>query len=335
VIASGPLQLFRADFPNGKAKGVQMARFNRLDPTQWSQIRRSLTRLFDPCQLCPRMCSAPRSRGGTGACGAGGMAKVASHTLHHGEEPPVSGYRGSGTVFFSGCTLRCVFCQNYPISQLGHGQTYDRDRLAESMLSLQKKGAHNINLVSPTPFLPQIVEGLQAAAEAGLHIPVVYNTSGYERVEVMGLLDGIVDIYLPDIKYVDAHLAQRLSGVTDYAEHALTAVAEMWRQCGKLKRNPRGVGVSGLIVRHLILPGLAEHSKRVLEAISRTPFRSAHLSLMSQFFPAHRAADYGINRRLRPDEYAEVQSYAVGLGFKHGWFQELDIPTQSLGETDG
>ena len=279
---------------------------------------------FSPCRLCPRACGALREEDRKGVCQAGRRVKIASHNLHFGEEPPISGLRGSGTVFFSGCTLKCVFCQNYPISHLFHGELLSVSRLADIFLHLQKKGAHNINLVSPAPYLFHIIQAVEIASRRGLTIPFVYNTSGYERSEVIRELEGLVDVYLPDLKYREPEPAQTFSGVKNYFEYAFPAIVEMFRQRDGLETRRDGVAVRGTIVRHLILPGQVENSLAVLRAIADSPFRDVHISLMSQYFPAFRACDHpGINRRLQPEEYRRVRDYALELGIENGWFQEI------------
>jgi len=300
-----------------------------LDAAAWRQKRGFFAPHFSPCRLCPRRCGAERAAGKPGVCQATGEAKVAAHNLHGGEEPPISGSRGSGTVFFSGCTLKCLFCQNYPISQLFNGEFFTAEQLAGIFLSLQKRGAHNINLVSPTPYLHHLVSALEIACARGLNIPLVYNTSGYERAEVIAALAGIVDIYLPDLKYGPAEESRRLglklSGVDDYFENAFAAIGEMFRQTGPLLLDQDGVATRGTVIRHLIIPGHAGNSLDVLRTIAASPFRSAWLSLMSQYFPAHRAPGLPpFDRRLRPDEYRLVRDEALELGLDSGWFQEMD-----------
>lgn len=291
--------------------------------------REFFTDHFSPCRLCPRQCGAVRENNRPGVCQAAGEIKIASHNLHFGEEPPLSGYRGSGTVFFSGCTLKCLFCQNYPISQLFHGEFYSVEQLAGIFLTLQKQGAHNINLVSPTPYLQHIVTALEIARAKGLHIPLVYNTSGYEQAGVIARLAGIVDIYLPDLKYGPSEesrlLALKLSGAGDYFEHAAAAVAEMFRQTGPLRLDENDVAVRGTVIRHLIIPGQTANSLEVLRTMAASSFKGAWLSLMSQYFPAHRAPGCPpFDRRLRPDEYRLVRDEALKLGLENGWFQEME-----------
>lgn len=299
-----------------------MTLYNNFSRSEWDKRIAFFKENYSPCNLCPRRCGAGRSQKKQGVCRAGDKVKIASYNLHFGEEPPISGQKGSGTVFFSGCTMKCLFCQNYPISQLFNGKFYSIEELGEFFLHLQKRGAHNINFVSPTPYLYHIVKALKIAREKGLEIPIVYNTSGYERVEIIKKLAEVVDIYLPDLKYYDDSLALKFSGVKNYVEHAFPAVEEMFAQVGDLIVDHNEMGVKGLIIRHLILPGLTENSKKVLERIAGSPFRDVHLSLMSQYFPAHKAAEHNeLKRRISSQEYTEVEEYALSLGFSKGWFQ--------------
>jgi putative pyruvate formate lyase activating enzyme len=300
-----------------------------LTAADWRLKREFLADRFHRCRLCPRQCAADRQHNHPGVCRAAGEVKIASHNLHFGEEPPISGCRGSGTVFFSGCTLTCLFCQNYPISQLLHGEFYSIEELAGIFLSLQKRGSHNINLVSPTPYLHHIVGALEIARARGLAIPLVYNTSGYERSEVIAVLEGVVDIYLPDLKYGSSEssrsLALKLSGVGDYFDHAAAAIAEMFRQTGPLLTDENDVAVRGTVIRHLIIPGSTDNSLEVLRTIAASAFKEAWLSLMSQYFPAHRApACPPLDRRLQPEEYRLVRDEALKLGLENGWFQDID-----------
>jgi putative pyruvate formate lyase activating enzyme len=303
--------------------------YKNLSPADWRQKRDFFHASYSPCRLCPRQCAADRESNQPGICQALKAVKIASHNLHGGEEPPISGIRGSGTIFFSGCTLKCLFCQNYPLSQLFHGEFYSNSQLAAFFLSLQKRGAHNINLVSPTPYLHHLLSALEMASSQGLDIPLVYNTSGYERAEVIEQLRGIVDIYLPDFKYGPTEecrqLGLKLSGVNNYFENAVVAIAEMFHQTGPLSLDGQGVAVRGTIIRHLIIPGQTANSLAVLQAIAASPFRDTHLSLMSQYFPAYRAPDCPpFNRRLQADEYRQVKQAALSLGIENGWFQDLD-----------
>jgi putative pyruvate formate lyase activating enzyme len=303
--------------------------YKSLSPADWRQKGEFFQDAYSPCRLCPRRCTADRENNQPGVCQALKDVKIASHNLHGGEEPPISGSKGSGTVFFSGCTLKCLFCQNYPISQLFHGEFYSISKLAVIFMSLQKRGAHNINLVSPTPYLFHLIGALELASGQGLNIPLVYNTSGYERTEVIEQLGGIVDIYLPDFKYGSTEdcrkLGLQLSAVSDYFENAFAAISEMYRQTGPLSLDDQGVAVRGTIIRHLIIPGQTANALAVLQAIAAGPFRDTHLSLMSQYFPAYQAPNYPpFDRRLRPDEYQLVRDEALKLGLENGWLQDLD-----------
>jgi len=256
---------------------LSRASYLQLSAADWRERRDFFADRFSPCRLCPRQCGAERSADRPGVCQARKEAKIASHNLHFGEEPPISGDRGSGTVFFSGCTLHCLFCQNYPISQLFHGEFYSIEQLAGIFLNLQKRGAHNINLVSPTPYLFHVVSALEIARGMGLRIPLVYNTSGYERAEVLAGLAGIVDVYLPDLKYGPSEdsrqLGLKLSGVADYFANAGAAIAEMFRQTGPLLVDEAGIAVRGTVIRHLIIPGGIENSLEVLRAIAAGPYQ--------------------------------------------------------------
>ena len=277
------------------------------------------------CDLCPHECGVNRIKGETGICRSGLKAKVASANLHRGEEPPISGSRGSGTIFLSDCTLRCHFCQNFPISQLGNGEELTTAALAKKMLQLQKRGAHNINFVTPTHFLPQILAALWMAIPQGFRLPLVWNTSGYERVDSLKLLDGVVDIYLPDMKYADDKVAFDLSGAENYSIHNRSAVIEMLRQVGQLKTDHQGIAVSGLIIRHLVLPEGRAGSAEILPWIAGNLGTETHVALMSQYFPAGRAATMaGIDRPVNHDEYDAAVEALEGAGLENGWVQELD-----------
>ncbi len=304
-----------------------MALYEKLSENEWEKKIEFFAKKFSPCSLCPRECGAERSENKKGVCKALADVKIASYNLHFGEEPPISGIKGSGTVFFSGCTLKCVFCQNYPISHLCNGEFYSIDELANIFLYLQKKGAHNINLVSPTPYLYHFVKALYIAYKKGLRIPIVYNTSGYEKKEIVKKLKGLVDIYMPDFKYFSNKLSLKYSGVNNYFENAFNSIKEMFEQMQELEIDKYGVAIKGVLIRHLILPGNIEDSKKVLKTISDSSFKKSYLSLLSQYFPAYKAAsviDYSnINRRITIDEYNEVKEYAVSLGFSQGWFQDV------------
>jgi putative pyruvate formate lyase activating enzyme len=279
--------------------------------------------LLAPCRLCPRECGVDRLAGEEGFCRSGAQPKVASWTLHPWEEPPISGTRGSGTIFFSGCTGRCLFCQNYPISQLGVGNVVTVARLAEMMVELQQRGAHNVNLVTPTHFVPQILAALPLATEMGLCLPLVYNSSGYESVEVLRLLDGVVDVWLPDAKYADDDVARRLSGFSRYVEHNRAALREMHRQVGdELPLDDQGIARQGLIVRHMVLPGGLASTREVLTWIAGELSPHVYISLMGQYFPAYRAVHHpSLGRKLTAEEYEEALAAFDEADLERGWRQ--------------
>ncbi len=275
------------------------------------------------CELCPHRCGVDRLHGGRGVCRMGDRVRVSSWNLHPWEEPPISGRRGSGTIFFSGCTGRCRFCQNYPISQLGYGQEVHSERLAAMMLELQRKGAHNINLVTPTHFIPHLLAALPYAVRGGLRLPLVYNTGGYERVEVLRLLEGVVDIWLPDAKYADNAIARRLSGFQNYMEHNRAALREMYRQVGdELLLDEEGIARRGMIVRHMVLPGGLAGTAEVLRWIATELSPRVHVSLMDQYFPAYQAiGDPLLGRKITWEEYEAALAAFDAAGLERGWYQ--------------
>jgi len=265
-----------------------------------------------------------RLAGERGFCRAGALARVAAVSLHHGEEPPVSGTRGSGTVFFSHCNLTCLFCQNYPISQLGNGREMDAETLAGELAGLQAKGAHNVNFVTPTPHVPQLVEAVRIARDGGFRIPVVYNTNGYDALEALALAEGEVDIYLPDAKYRSNELSASISGAADYPERNQAAIAEMVRQVGFLVTDADGIATRGVLVRHLVLPGRVDETERVFEFLAAEYGPDLPLSLMGQYFPAYRAPQTpGFERKLYPEEYDRAIEAAQRLGLRNVFIQEL------------
>jgi len=282
-------------------------------------------KIMEDCVLCPRKCHVNRKAGKLGYCRAGFHLKAARVIPHRGEEPAISGTRGSGAIFFSHCNLRCGFCQNYQISQLGMGEEMTPEELSEKMLSLQDRGCHNINLVTPTPFLPHIVKAISIADAHGLMIPIVYNTNGYERVEILRLLEGIVDIYLPDAKYGSDRAAFQNSDVGDYSRFNIRALKEMKRQVGNLKANEIGIGEKGVIVRHLALPNDAAESYRLLDMIAKELGADTHVSLMGQYFPCYKALGGSeLGRRLTDDEFRGYYLAIESLGFENGWVQYPD-----------
>lgn len=277
------------------------------------------------CDLCPHECGVNRLRGERGICGAGLKPKIASANVHRGEEPPISGTKGSGTIFLSGCSLKCVFCQNFPISQFGNGEEITTIELANRMLKLQRRGVHNINFVTPTHFLPQILAALWLAVPQGFGLPIVWNSSGYERVDALLLLDGVVDIYLPDMKYNDDAHAVEISSAPGYCLFNCSAVAEMLRQVGHLKVDDSGIATQGLIIRHLVLPNGRAGSVEALRWIAGNLGRETHIALMSQYFPAHKALGVpGMERKISFDEYDQVVEVLEEAGLDNGWVQDHD-----------
>lgn len=265
------------------------------------------------CRVCPHNCEVNRSEGELGYCKTGRYAVVSSYFPHRGEEFPIRGYRGSGTIFFSYCNMRCVYCQNYEISHLGEGREVKPEELARMMLELQDMGCHNINLVSPSHVVPQILEALLIAVERGLRIPLVYNTSSFDSLESLKLLDGIVDIYLADLKYLNREFGRKYSKVKDYPKHAKEAIREMYRQVGNLKTDERGIAVRGLIVRHLVLPNDISTTKEVMEFL-RSIDPELAVNVMDQYFPFYKAKDYPeLARRVSREEYERALDYAGGL----------------------
>ncbi len=293
------------------------------------------------CECCPRKCGVNRLAGKTGFCRIGAATQIAHAGLHRGEEPPISGTRGSGTIFFAGCNLRCVFCQNHQISQEfepSQTKTLTTEALAAEMLRLADAGAHNINLVSPSHVIFQAADAVVAAKAKGLAIPIVYNSNGYDSVDALRQVRGLVDIYLPDIKYLSNDLAQRYSAVSDYADIIPSVLREMLDQVGHLELDDDGIARRGLLVRHLVLPGTVDNSRQCLALLAQlspaSPGRSPtppgrspaiHVSIMSQYSPQHRAAEHPeINRPLTIREYDEVTDYALELGLENAFIQELD-----------
>ena len=283
------------------------------------------------CNLCPRMCNVNRHTG-TGYCLMTDRLKVARAALHMWEEPCISGERGSGAVFFSGCTLRCVFCQHYKIAAAKVGKYITVDELADIMLRLQNNQANNINLVTPTHFLPQIVIALQQAKNQGLSIPIVYNTGSYESPEALRHLDGLVDIYLPDLKYFSPDLSAAYSHAPDYFEIACAAIAEMYRQVLDPVMDPdTGLMQRGMIVRHLLLPGQAKDSKKILRYLHETYGDHIYISIMNQYTPLPQVADIeALNRTVTPEEYDRVLRFAERIGIEQGFRQEGSAACESF-----
>jgi putative pyruvate formate lyase activating enzyme len=268
------------------------------------------------CDLCARYCGVDRTLK-LGACNTGMQARVASFNPHQGEEEPLRGWCGSGTIFFACCNLRCQYCQNYEISQGVAGEEVSTSELAGIMLWLQKVGCHNINLVSPSHVVAQILEALPLAIEGGLHLPLVYNTGGYDSLEALRLLDGVIDIYMPDMKYSDAKIARRMSKIGKYPGVNRAAVREMHRQVGDLQIDNQGVAQRGLLIRHLVLPNGQAGSRAILKFIAEEISRDSYINIMGQYRPAYHADEYpAVNRRARPKEVAKVYRMAEELGLK-------------------
>lgn len=260
--------------------------------------------ILSSCTLCPWNCMVDRLSGETGQCQIGSQARVYSYMAHRGEEKPLSGTRGSGTIFFSGCNLHCQYCQNADISQDNYGMGVSADVLASMMLDLQSQGCHNINLVSPTHIVPQFLEALLVAVEEGLRLPIVYNTGGYDKLSSLQILDDIVDIYLPDMKYADENIAQRFSGVKDYPAVNRAAVREMHSQVGDLEVDEKGIARHGLMVRHLVLPDELAGTRAVAEFIARKISSQTYANIMDQYRPEYNACNFPqLNRRITRQEY--------------------------------
>jgi len=285
----------------------------------------NLKRTLERCILCPHMCRVDRTADGKGFCRLGSRMVMSSALPHHGEEPPLSGRRGAGTIFFSSCNLRCIYCQNYQISHFQVGQTVSEDALAGVMLDLERLGCHNIEPVTPTPHLPGIMAALLIARGRGLRLPFVFNCGGYERKEIIRRLGGMVDIYLPDFKYGIAETGRRFSGAPDYPRHALASLREMVHQVGDALDVADGVAKRGVLVRHLVLPGRIDDSLAVLKTIRESISRFVPLSLMAQYTPIPAVKRHPLlGRRISRPEYERVVNAAVDLGFEELYTQEVD-----------
>jgi len=275
-------------------------------------------RLMSPaCELCPRCCGIDRLTGQVGVCRTGKQPVVSSYGPHFGEEPPLVGHNGSGTIFFGSCNLRCIFCQNYEISQGAFGQEVSIEDLAQMMLSLARQGCHNINLVTPTHQLPMILSALEVAAEAGLDLPIVYNCGGYEPVKALSILDEVVDIYMPDAKYGNNEIGRQLSGVPDYWDRNKEALREMHSQVGDLVLDERGIAERGMIVRHLVLPGNLAGTREVMRFLAAEISEDTYVNVMDQYRPAFKAVGHpNIGRRITTQEYAEAMHIARSEGLR-------------------
>lgn len=299
---------------------------NLLESGNFEERIYKLNKLLSPCSLCPRKCGVNREEGERGFCKTGKNAIVASYCVHRGEEPSISGTRGSGTIFFARCNLSCLYCQNYEISQEWNNDfgVIEPIELAEIYLELQSMNVHNINLVSPSHIVPMAVEALFLSAKKGFSLPVVYNSNGYDSIETLKLLDGIIDIYMPDFKYFDNGAAKELSNVPDYSVFAKQAIKEMWRQVGKLVLDDNGVAVKGVLVRHLVLPNNLSQSDEVIKYLSEEISPEIALSLMSQYYPAYKARfDERINRPITAKEYQKALEAVDKSEITEGYIQEL------------
>ena len=289
-------------------------------------MNKTLTDQLTQCECCPRKCRVNRLAGEVGFCRIPATIHISHAGLHFGEEPPISGTKGSGTIFFTGCNLRCVFCQNHLISQefrLEDTQTLTTDALATEMLRLQDLGAHNINFVSPSHMIFQMADAITMAKKNGLIIPIAYNTNGYDSIEALRQIRGLVDIYLPDIKYLENDLAKQFSGASDYADIIPDVLNEMLAQVGHLKTDADGIAVQGLLVRHLVLPGYLENSRKCLRLLADI-HPDIFVSIMSQYSPQYQACQYPeLNRTLTEDEYDGITDYALDLGLENAFIQEL------------
>ena len=277
---------------------------------------------LERCELCPHMCKVNRLDGKLGRCKAGKDIKVALASVHIFEEPCISGEGGSGTIFFSNCNLGCIFCQNYKISHEGFGKEISIEKLAEIFLKEQSFGVHNINLVSPTIYVPQIIEAIKLSKMQGLNTPIVYNSSGYERKETIKKLNGYIDIYLPDFKYMEDELGEKYSNVKDYSKYAKESILEMVSQVGEpILEN--GILKSGVVIRHLVLPNHIKNSTKVLDWIKENLDGKVMVSLMAQYFPTKNVKNMELDRKLTKREYEKIENYLYGLNLKNGYLQEL------------
>jgi len=300
--------------------GPRVPRYIALEKSgELERREQALWAMLKGCSLCPRLCSVNRAAGTRGKCGIADKFKIASFGAHHGEEQVLRGTRGSGTVFFSNCNMLCVFCLNWQINHRGDGVYTSHQELADMMLELQRRGCHNINFVTPTHVVPHIVKALRLAIEGGLSIPLVYNSSGYDSLEVVKLLDGIIDIYLPDFKYQDARIAARFSqGAPDYPRHVAAAIKEMHRQVGNLQVDENGIAYRGVLVRHLILPDNSAGTDKFVKWVAGTLGRDAHVNIMGQFRPMFRSMDYPpLDRRPTEKELEQAMRWAQSAGLRN------------------
>ena len=283
-----------------------------------------MLKLLEKCEICPHKCKINRANGNMGRCKAKDTIKVALASIHNFEEPCISGKKGSGTIFFSNCNMNCIYCQNYEISQQGKGKEISIEELAKIFIKQQEKDVENINLLTPTSYVPQIIEAIKIAKNNGLKIPIVYNTNGYENIETIKMLKGYIDIYLPDLKYSQNSLAKKYSKVDNYFEIATTAIKEMYNQVGSPIFNEEGVMQKGVIIRHLVLPNNIQNSKEVLKWINDNMPKDIFVSVMAQYFPTYKAMESKeLNRKLNEKEYNEIEQYLYSLDTENGYIQDL------------
>ena len=289
-----------------------------------------MNELLNTCILCPRKCGVNRNNGEVGFCHAGNKIRIAKAYLHKWEEPPITGKNGSGTIFFSNCNLKCVYCQNYYIGEEGNGVDISVERFSEICLKLQNEGATNINLVTPTHYVPLIIDGLKIAKKNGLNIPIVYNSSGYEEVDTIKLLNGVVDIYLPDFKYYSDEYAKKYSKCNDYFDFTTKALDEMIRQKPRCKFDKDGNMTSGVIIRHLMIPGLEEDSKKILNYLYKKYENNVFYSIMNQYTPVRKLQFEELNRVVGQEKYDEIIDYAWDLGIRNAFIQDGGTQSDSF-----
>jgi putative pyruvate formate lyase activating enzyme len=283
------------------------------------------------CNLCSRNCSVDRLRGNLGFCKAGKNVKIAKVSLHKWEEPCISGTKGSGTIFFSNCNLKCVFCQNHIISSEHFGKEISINRLSEIFLEQQKRGAHNINLVSPTHYIPQIKQAISIAKSKGLNLPILFNTNSYANLESIKSLRGYIDVYLPDFKYFDDKYAIKYSSAPNYFNIASKNIHEMVKQVGKIKFDKNGIIKKGVIIRHLMLPGLLFDSKKIMDYINKNFSHSVYISLMNQYTPTYKAYKFPeINKKLNPKHYYSMINYCISIGLTNGFVQDTGTSSKDF-----
>lgn len=304
---------------NTDTSGRQPSYLTLFETGELEQRERLAVRKMKECRLCPHECMADRLNGDKGVCGTGKYAVVNSAMPHHGEESPLSGVNGSGTVFFSHCNMACVFCQNWEISSGGSGRELTSDDLAKVMLALQREGCHNINLVSPSHIIPHFLSALLIAVEKGLKLPIVYNSGGFDSLESLKLLDGIIDIYMPDMKYGKSETALRLSNVKNYVKINQAAVLEMHRQVGDLKLDEGGIAFRGLLIRHLVMPKMLEETEHILTFISENVSKNTYVNVMGQYRPCYKTRQYPeIDRALDIETFLAAKELAKRVGLKRG-----------------